>query len=126
MKELEIQKRIMLALSQEGCTVWRNATARAWVGRLKGYTSAGDAVISDAKQLLFGLAEGSSDLVGITPCGRFLAVEVKSREGGERDNQERFRRAVNRAGGIAYIARSPEEAVSQLYAANACQWGRYE
>jgi len=115
--EKTIERAIMLALSQAGCTVWRNATARAWVGQYKGQTRNGDAVIEGARQVRFGLAEGSSDIIGITPDGQFLAVEVKTRTGRESKAQKRFRHAVNAAGGVAFVARSGDEAVERLWEA---------
>lgn len=69
----------------------------------------------------FGLHPGSGDLIGwrsvtITPddIGRTLAVlasiEVKSPTGRPRDDQIAWAEAVTRAGGLAGIARSPEQA----------------
>jgi len=114
MKEKTIEKAVMLTLSQAGCTVWRNATARAWVGKWKGQTRDGDAVIEGARQVRFGLAEGSSDIIGIAPDGRFLAVEVKAAGGRESKAQARFREAVNATGGVAFVARSGEEALEKV------------
>ena len=59
----------------------------------------------------YGLCVGSADIVGIAPDGRFLAVEVKADKGRVTDAQRLFIEAVQRAGGRAGIARSPDDAV---------------
>ncbi len=67
--------------------------------------------------LVWGLFVGSSDLIGwitINGIAVFLAIEVKTLTGRERVLQERFRKMVNRSGGIAFIARSTEEATTKL------------
>lgn len=111
--ETRIQRRIMLALSEAGCIIWRNETSGAWVG--KQIHRAGDQVtLTNARMIRFGLAVGSSDLIGIAPDGRFLAVEVKTKTGRASKEQLKFIDAVNNAGGIAGIARSPEEALQLI------------
>ena len=111
--ETRIQNRILLALSEAGCTVWRNETAGAWVG--KQIHRDGDQVtLTNAHMMTFGLAVGSSDIIGITPEGLFLAVEVKTLKGRPTKEQLRFIEAVRAAGGIAGIARSVEEALDLI------------
>lgn len=97
--EQNIQKEIMLELSRVGCTIWRNNT-----GAYK---------TPDGAYIKFGLCVGSSDIIGICE-GRFLAVEVKTKTGRASDKQLNFIAAVKRAGGIAFIARSAEEALIKL------------
>lgn len=69
----------------------------------------------------FGLCVGSSDLIGwttreITPdmvgqkVAVFTAIEVKTASGDTRPAQVNFIDRVREAGGIAGIARSPEDA----------------
>jgi hypothetical protein len=112
-KETKIQRLIMLALSEAGCTVWRNETAGAWIG--KQIHRAGDQVtLTDARMMTFGLCVGSSDIVGIAPDGRFLAIEVKTPTGRPTKEQLRFIAAVRNAGGIAGIARSVDEALQLI------------
>lgn len=72
-----------------------------------------------------GLPAGSSDLIGWTlpgpvwPGGIFCAIEVK-RPGWKpppawkKDRQAAFLRAIRAAGGVAFIARSADEAVAIL------------
>lgn len=111
--ETKLQRLIMLALSEAGCTIWRNETSGAWMG--KQIHKAGDQVtLTNARMMTFGLCVGSSDLVGIAPGGRFLAVEVKTPKGRPTKEQLRFIEAVRNAGGIAGIARSVDEALDLI------------
>ncbi len=100
MKEMDILRLIMVTLSEAGCVVWRNN-----VGVLKNAAGI---------PIKFGLCVGSSDIIGVAPCGRFLAVEVKTEKGRPTPDQIRFIEAVKRKGGIAGIARSPADAVALL------------
>lgn len=95
--ESNLQARIMLALSESGCLVWRQNTG----------------VLPDRRgiPIRFGLCRGSADIIGIAPDGLFLAVEVKTPTGRVSKEQIAFIAAVRRAGGRAGIARSEAEAV---------------
>jgi hypothetical protein len=95
--EANIQREIMVALSHAGCLVWRNN-----VGALTDATG---------RLVKYGLCKGSSDLIGLTPCGKFLAIEVKSAKGRATLDQERFIAAVRSKGGRAGVARSVKEAL---------------
>jgi len=70
----------------------------------------------------FGLAKGSADLVGwktvtITPdmvgkeVGVFVSIEVKTPTGRPTQHQQAWLTAVEKAGGIAGIARSVDDAL---------------
>jgi hypothetical protein len=108
--ETKLQNRILLALSDAGCTVWRNETAGAWMG--KQIHREGDQVtLTNARMMTFGLCVGSSDIIGLTPSGTFLAIEVKTPKGCATKDQLRFIDAVNSSGGIAGVARSVEDAL---------------
>jgi hypothetical protein len=96
-KEANVQGACLVALAAAGCLVWRQNT--------------GAYRLPDGRTIRYGLCVGSSDIVGIAPDGRFLAVEVKSERGRASEAQERFVAAVRAAGGRAGIARSAEEAV---------------
>ena len=111
MKESNMQKLIMLAVSEKGSIVWRNNT-----GVLKNEAGI---------PIRFGLCKGSSDLIGITPVtitpdmvgntvGVFTAIEVKTKTGRASAEQMQFIDAVNAAGGIAGLARSPADALELL------------
>ncbi len=99
-KETPIMHRVMLALSEAGCIVWRN--------------NCGAVQSTDGRFVRFGVGNpGGTDLIGICR-GRFLAVEVKTSTGRATTEQQRFINAVLTAGGIAGIVRSPEEALSLI------------
>ena len=63
----------------------------------------------NAKPIKFGLCPGSSDLVGMTSTGRFLALEVKSEHGRFRSGQQEFLAQVQAMGGIGIVARTLED-----------------
>jgi len=63
------------------------------------------------RRVRFGLAVGSSDLIGLlVPSGRFIAIEVKSASGKPTEEQLAFLDAVRAAGGFGAIVRSLDEA----------------
>lgn len=95
--ESRIVAECLIALSRCGARVWRNNT-----GRLKN---------ESGRLVTFGLCVGSSDIIGIAPDGRFLAVECKTERGQPTTAQTRFLDVIRRRGGRAGIARSPEDAV---------------
>jgi len=98
MKETNILKLCLMALSQAGCLAWRNNT-----GALPD---------RQGRIVRYGLCNGSSDIVGLAPDGIFFAVEVKTATGKPTPEQLTFIAAIRRQGGRAGVARSPEEAVS--------------
>ena len=107
MSEAGVQSSIRLALgSHPGIKVFRNS-----VGQCK---------TEDGRHLRYGLLVGSGDLIGwqtvtITPgmvgqrFARFVSVEVKAPKGRLTPEQETWRAAVLKAGGIAVVARSVED-----------------
>lgn len=112
--ETKIQRNIMLALSQAGHTVWRNETGRFWMGQVI-HKESHSVTLANAAMIPCGLAVGSSDLIGIqAKTGRFFGIEVKTKSGRASKEQDNFITHVNKAGGIAGIARSPEEALELL------------
>lgn len=111
--ETKLQNRILLELSKAGCTVWRVETSGAWLGKV--LHREGDMVtLSNARMFQTGLCKGGSDIIGIAPDGRFLAIEVKTKTGRATKEQLRFIEAVKKAGGIAGIARSQEDALELI------------
>lgn len=104
--ELAIQNAIRIEHGSGPARLWRNNT-----GALKD---------AQGRLVRYGLCPGSSDLIGlrsvtITPdmvgktVGVFVAIEVKDR-GRLTDQQRAFLEMVTQAGGLAGVARSPEEA----------------
>lgn len=111
--ETKIQNAILLALSDAGCTCWRVETSGAWVGKTI-HKERDQVTLANARMFTTGLAKGGSDIIGITPTGLFLAIEVKTKKGRATTEQLRFIDAVRNAGGIAGIARSVKEALDLI------------
>lgn len=128
MKERDLQNRILVALSKEGCRpVWTNDTGVAVAPSVLKHRireqdvgkTVGDAVPKHiARTIRFGLV-GSSDILGVMPGGRFLGVEVKVGSNTQSDEQTRFQAAVEAAGGLYVLAYSVEDAVEAVRAATA-------
>lgn len=107
--EKKIQNSIMLTLgSKPWCRIFRN--------------NVGTATTSTGSFIRFGLAPGSSDLIGITKVkitpdmvgkevGIFTAIEVKDTRGKVSDKQKKFIDTIKKMGGIAFVARSAKEAL---------------
>jgi hypothetical protein len=107
--EAEIQARIMLKLGAlPGTRLFRNTVGEGWQGKVV-FRSNTVVTLECPRYVTFGLCPGSSDLIG-WHAGKFLAIEVKTAAGKARVNQERFINAVLVAGGIAGVARSPDDA----------------
>ncbi len=99
MAEREVQHAIREAVGcLPGVVFWRNQT---------GFT------MEDGRGIRYGLAKGSSDLIGIVD-GRFVALEVKAGKGRTSKDQETFFRCVRRAGGFACAVWSVEEALAAI------------
>jgi hypothetical protein len=121
MNETNLTKTIMLAVSMlRGTVTFRNNTGMGWTGDSVRRPD-GSVIIREARPLHAGLCKGSSDLIGwtervITPdmVGKrvavFTAVEIKTARGRATVEQLNFIERVRQAGGIAGIARSPEDA----------------
>lgn len=122
MLENKVQAEIMLAIGAlPGVRVFRNTVGEGWQGKMVE-NKGGFVVLKNARYVTFGLCPGSADLIGwrsieVLPShvGRrlalFLSPEVKTVTGPTRDLQTKFLAAVNAAGGLAGIVRSPENAV---------------
>lgn len=99
-REGALMRRIMLALSEAGAITWRN--------------NVGYATYPNGTVVKYGVCNpGGADLIGLYR-GRFLAVEVKVPGAKPTDEQERFIEGVIKAGGIAGVARSVEDALALL------------
>lgn len=116
MSESALMREIMLAVSKTGARVFRNNTAEGWAGKSTvGRCMLGTTIsIVNPRRLHGGLCVGSSDLIGWTSDGRFLAIEVKTAKGRTAQEQVLFISAVRHAGGVAFVARSVEEALEGL------------
>lgn len=60
---------------------------------------------------------GIADLIGLTPDGRFVAVEVKANGGRLTDHQEAFLNRIRSNNGIGFIARGAQDVRTEMAAA---------
>jgi hypothetical protein len=128
-------KRILLGLSKEGATMFRNNVAQGIVGDPKVWIKheqtitvrPGDIVVRNGRVLHAGLHEGSGDFIGWTPLlitqawvGRtvpvFTSIEAKSGRGALEPAQKNWDRVIRAAGGVSGVAYSPEQAVEVIRA----------
>lgn len=123
--ESELGRRIQVALSTIGARMFRNNVALGWVGNAVQHLGNGDVLIRNARPLHAGLCEGSSDYIGFNSItitqemvgarvAVFVACEVKTTTGRVSEAQRNFIAAVKQAGGVAFVARSPEEAINNM------------
>jgi hypothetical protein len=61
---------------------------------------------------------GASDIVGLLPGGRFIAVECKAPRGRLSELQAAFLQDIERMGGLAVVARSVEDLEKSLMELN--------
>lgn len=116
--EHNIMNDCLIALSKAGCKAFRHNVGLGWIGKAQRISktqtvvvNSGDVVIRNARPLHAGLVKGGSDIIGWDKEGRFLAVEVKRKDGRVSAEQKKFVDMVNAAGGRAGIARSGQKAV---------------
>ena len=94
MNETAILKACMKEASKCGAIVFRNNT--------------GTLIDKTGRPVKFGLCVGSSDLIGLYK-GKFLAIEIKTQSGIVKPEQQNFIDAVNKAGGIGFVASSVDD-----------------
>lgn len=109
--ESDLTKQVRLAVgAMEGVVLWRNncGVAEHWNGR-------------NVSRVVYGLAKGSADLVGIVRAdngtGRFVALELKALRGRETPEQRQWLALVRAKGGYSAVMRSVDEAVAAIEAA---------
>jgi hypothetical protein len=111
MKESELGKNIQIILSAHGARMFRNN-----IGTLQD---------KNGKYVSYGLCRGSSDYIGFVTrevrqedVGKrlavFCAIEVKTPIGRATQEQIDFISAVKKAGGIAQIVHSIDEAIEAI------------
>lgn len=98
--ETAIVKAILDYLTLKGHFVWRNNSGM--VIRKASKPSQKDYAFSYGKV-------GSSDIIGVTKYGRFIAVEVKHGKNKPTEAQEMFIEDVTRRGGIGFVAWSLDD-----------------
>lgn len=82
-----------------GIYAWRNNT--------------GALMNKSGRLVRYGL-KGSSDILGILPDGRFLAVECKTSTGRIRPEQKTFLEAITNNRGVALLVRNTDELLDGL------------
>lgn len=122
MSEASLMKHIMLAVSKAGAVLFRNNQGRGVLGQFQKAPS-GEFIVRNGRVVDFGVCNpGGSDLIGwrtltVTEdmVGKqvaiFLAMEIKTPAGRATKEQVHFIEQVRKAGGIAGIARSVDDAV---------------
>lgn len=119
--ETDTQNKIVMSVQKLGTTMFRNNV---------GYAEKTDKNTGKKYWVRFGLCEGSSDLIGITPVkitqgmigktvGVFTAIEVKKDVTKKYDKhrmetQQRFIDFVNNKGGFAFKSDDPEKAKDSI------------
>lgn len=119
--EKDIERLIILSVQKAGSTVFKNNV---------GTAEKTDPNTGKKYWVRFGLCEGSSDLIGITPVnitqamvgktiGVFTAIEVKKDVRKKYDKhrmetQQRFIDFVNRNGGFAFKSDDPDKAREEI------------
>jgi hypothetical protein len=81
------------------CRVWRNETGVGFNGR--------------GGRLRYGL-KGSSDIIGITRDGKFLAIEAKTGNAKQSTQQKNFQSMVETFGGNYFVVRTVTEAIEKV------------
>ena len=102
-KENVVLKQCLEFLKLSGFFVWRNNVGSAKIGN---------------RFMHFGL-KGSSDILGILPDGRFLAVECKREKGGKlSDEQKKFLLEIHKNNGVALCVYSIYDLKAKLIQKN--------
>lgn len=125
-RETELVRRILVAASGADARLFRQNVGMGWVGTIAERTPS-RLVLTDYRPFHAGLCEGSSDTIGLArvivtpdmvgrPVAAFTAIEVKTKTGRVSPQQQKFIGFVRQFGGIAGVARSPEEAVQIIKA----------
>jgi hypothetical protein len=89
-REVDIQSSILEYLKYRHIFARRNNTGAVYRG---------------GRYMEYGLGRGSSDIIGILPDGRFLAIEVKRKGCKPTPAQDEFAATVERNGGVYILAR---------------------
>lgn len=101
--EKDIQDAILDYLKVIGIFAWRQNTGCMEIN--EG---------SNRRFIRFGLV-GMSDILGVLPDGRMLAIEVKTDKGKTTEYQEAFLNKVKDSNGVSFVARSIEDVQANLY-----------
>lgn len=97
--EREIQKAILRYLELRKIYCWRNNTG--------GFTDKRDHYYTFGKK-------GSGDILGLTPKGRFISIEVKRPGNKPTPAQVSFMNVIRDNGGIAFVATSIDDIENKM------------
>ena len=103
-KEKEIENNILMFLGHLGLFCWKNQSV--------GVYNVQRGVFMRSRNIYH--IKGVSDILGLMPDGRMLAIEVKSKTGRISPEQMKFITLVNKNGGVAFVSRSIQQTWDQL------------
>jgi len=123
LRESSIQSNILDTMGSLGIYGLRVNSGQFWGGEILSHM--GDKLLLKNPTKIMGAAAGTSDVIGCKPTvitpemvgktfGRFVALEVKIPSKNAKKQQAIFLANVRKWGGIAGVARSPEDAVMIL------------
>lgn len=126
--ERKIQNEILLGLNKEfsdRLRLWRNNVGKgygAWiVAKARKQLAAGQAkealqTLKSSRPISYGVP-GSPDLQGfirLNGLAAYLGIEVKAKDGQQREKQKKFEKMIVANGGFYYVARSKREAIEYV------------
>jgi hypothetical protein len=112
--EKDIINEILLRASERGHRLFRQNTGKGWVGRIQRGGPANTVTLREPRPLIAGLCVGSSDVIGYTATGRFVALEVKTPGVRITPEQKAFLDAARARGCITGVVFSVDEALALL------------
>jgi hypothetical protein len=118
-----VMANMLLRFGRGATRLFRINSGVAWVGKVLSHEKG--LIVLDNPRPFHGAPAGSSDLIGwhsivITPemvgqrVAVFVAVEVKAERRQATPEQAAFTAAVQRAGGVATVARTEDEVAAAL------------
>lgn len=126
MSEADLQRRVQVQLCHDAdVRLWRNNVGEAWQGQATRLLN-GDILIKNPRRVRYGLATGSSDLIGLrslavteamvgSRVAVFTSLEFKRFSGRATADQGAWIRMVNALGGRAGITRNFDDGRRIIY-----------
>jgi hypothetical protein len=103
--EKAIENQILHLLFRRGIFAWKNQSVGIYDPIKKIYRKSNNP---------FHI-KGVSDVLGILPDGRLLAIEVKTETGRVSPEQKEFIARINECGGMAFVARCLADVERELF-----------
>lgn len=104
MKEDAIEFKILQWLNANGVFAWK-VNVRGYYDEKRGFWRKNNNIYA---------INGQSDIVGVLPDGKLLAIEVKGKKTRVSLDQEHFIHCVKEKDGVAFIARSIQDVIDGL------------